>query len=90
MRRVVSGLPCATSIYNYRMADENHDDELRTPELEAKVLERFNPLKEERGRATVVSTAFYDKLADGVGALRLSRCRSKYTSAALNNIIHDE
>src|SRR5271154_6872157 len=28
--------------------------------------------------------------AYGVGALRSSRCRSKYTSAALNNIIHDE
>src|ERR1700677_4785412 len=28
--------------------------------------------------------------AYGAGALRLSRCRSKYTSAALNNIIHDE
>jgi hypothetical protein len=28
--------------------------------------------------------------AYGVGALRLSRCRSKYTSAALNNVIHDE
>src|SRR5712675_2959655 len=31
-----------------------------------------------------------DGPAYGVGALRLSRCRSKYTSAALNNIIHDE
>lgn len=28
------------------MSDENHDDEVLTPELEAKVLERFKPLKE--------------------------------------------
>src|SRR5260221_12219781 len=31
-----------------------------------------------------------DGPAYGAGALRLSRCRSKYPSAALNNIIHDE
>ena len=31
-----------------------------------------------------------DGPAYGNSALRLSRCLSKYTSAALNNIIHDE
>jgi hypothetical protein len=45
------------------MADEDHDDEVLSLELEKKVLERFNVLKEELGRTTVVSTAFYDKLA---------------------------
>lgn len=42
-----------------------------------------------------VRTSFLDQNrsngpAYGAGAFRLSRCRSKYTSAALNNIIHDE
>jgi hypothetical protein len=50
-------------IYNHWMTDENHDDEVLDPELKVKVLERFKLLKEERGRATVIITAFYDKLA---------------------------
>jgi hypothetical protein len=47
------------------------------------------PIDEPKGPHTVDQNRSNGR-AYGAGALRLSRCRSKYTSAALNNIIHDE
>src|SRR5262249_18403707 len=49
------------------------------------------PLRNAQAKgACTVDQNRRDGPANGEGALRLFKCRSKYTSAALNNIIHDE
>jgi len=50
------------------MADDDHDAEVLTPELEAKVLEPLGALEELLNQTNQISAAFYDKLAAANGA----------------------
>src|SRR5215470_13236936 len=51
---------------------------------------RLRQRRQEKGPTHTVDQNRSDGPAYGEGALRLFSCRSKYTSAALNIIIHDE